>query len=66
MGAFLIVTDGLKNAKLSKNVNLELFDPQVRFLTLAADWRTFWILTCTKQGFKPARDHPAANQKLHI
>ena len=30
---FLVVTDGLKNAKLSQNVHLELFDPQVRFLT---------------------------------
>ena len=33
------------------------------FLTLAQVWRTFWILECTKQGFKPARDHLAATQK---
>ena len=34
-----------------------------RFLTLAQVWRTFWILKCTKQGAKPARDHLAGNQK---
>ena len=35
---FLIVTDGLKNAKLTKNVHLELSHPQVHFLILAAAW----------------------------
>ena len=35
---FLIVTDGLKNAELSNNVQLELFGPQVRLRNLAAAW----------------------------
>ena len=55
---FLIVTDGLKKAKLSKNVHLELFDPQVRFLTLAAAWWTIQIVECNKQGAKAPRRKP--------
>ena len=60
---FLIVTDELKNAQQSNSVQLELFDPQVTFLTLTTIWRTIQILESHKQGGKSTRLHLAANQK---
>ena len=46
-----------EEGKTVKNINLELFDPQVRFLTLAAAWRRLRILECNKQGGKAPRLH---------
>ena len=67
---FLIVTDEPKNAKLTKNVYLELLHPQVHFLILAAAWWTIQILECNKQGFIPPRHHlgitPAEPRKTWI
>ena len=60
---FLIVTDGPRNAQLSNNVHLGLFDQRVRFLTLAAVWRTIQILESHKQGSTAPRLRLAANQK---
>ena len=52
---FPVVADGLKNAELSNKVQLELFDAQVHFLSLAAVWRTIQILENHKQGGKSTR-----------
>ena len=60
---FPVVADGLKNAELSNKVQLELFDAQVHFLSLAAVWRTIQILENHKQGGKSTRRRLAANQK---
>ena len=61
---FPVVADGLKNAELSNKVQLELFDAQVHFLSLAAVWRTNQILENRKQDSKSTRRTRRANAVL--